>query len=230
MPQFNLIPRIRPLLLIALAAGVAACSNTGSPTGLSSPSSEIEEAIAASDALALEVDAPPVALPSVAGVVISPNPPVAGTKRGLPLVQEKKIGKKGGSLTVLGIDGKTLVHFRVPKNALDATEKIRMEVVGSGASTESHFDPSGLHFNEPCKLILSIPKGDISPDDLGGYLLNEDGTVTEVPHVVRVIGKRIYVIISVSHFSIYAPGDGESGAHDNEGGGNYYDPYAYGAP
>jgi len=130
---------------------------------------------------------------------------------------------------VLSPDRTTLAFFRVPGGALDAPEEIQMEVVGSGADVQIHFGPYGLHFLKPCTLTISIPRSALPDGELGGYLLNSDGTVTEVPHRIRTLGSRVYITLAISHFSIYSPSDGEGGAHDGEGG-NEYDPYANGAP
>ena len=103
----------------------------------------------------------------------------------------------------------TLARFVVPENALEQDTRIRMEVIGEGASALVRFGPSGLRFLRPATLSVSFPADGVDIDGLGGYLIDENGAATPVPFTVEVHGNRITVSISIAHFSLYSPSDGD---------------------
>lgn len=141
---------------------------------------------------------------------LSPSPRSKPTASRRPLVDEGLVrARKGGQLTVES--GHTLARFTVPANALEQDTRIRMEVIGEGASTLVRFGPSGLQFLKPATLALSFPAEGMDIDGLGGYLIDENGAATPVPFRVEVRGNRITVSLSISHFSLYSPSDGDDG-------------------
>ncbi len=198
-----LSPRFRHLcgpVLVILVAYLAGCS-TGNPPTATSPSDG-----------APEVLAPGIRLPAGAAIAISARP--LTKPAGTPQVKEKGIGPRGGRLTV--INGRSLVHFKVPRGALVQDKLIRMEVTGSGPSTQVRLGPAGLQFPKSCTLVITFSRGDTDPEDLGGYLIGEDGTATPVSSTVQVLGDWVIVKFAIDHFSIYAPDDGEEdGAGDD---------------
>ncbi len=205
-----LIERLHILALSILIACLAGCSPGGFPTAPGPANEEVE--VAGSNAPQTAPSA--IQIPAGAGIAISRLPLTKPARIQTPLVREKRIGPRGGSLTIL--NGRTLVHFRVPRKALNGTELIRMEVIGEGPSVLVQFGPSGLHFQKDCTLSITFPTGDIDPKSLGGYLIEKNGKATPVPYTVQVRGNWITVKLSISHFSIYSPDDGEEdGAGDD---------------
>ena len=151
-----------------------------------------------------------------AGIAILPRPLAKPAGSQKPLVREKLIrARKGGEITLTAKDPKTGVQFEVPAGALKEDTRIRMEVIGAGPSVSVHFGPSPLTFLKPCALTISMPKDGVNPDDLGGYLITEDGP-EPVPYTVKVIGNRIIVTISVAHFSTFSPDDDDPDWNDGE--------------
>ena len=205
-----LIRHLHVLGLFILIACLAGCSPGGFPTA---PGPADEEAEVAGSS-APETAPPAIQIPEGAGVAISRLPLTKPAKIQTPLVTEKRIGPRGGRLTIL--NGSTLVYFKVPKGALKGYELIRMEVIGEGPSVLIRFGPSGLHFLKDCTLSITFPKEGVDPEDLGGYLIEKNGNATPVPYTVKVRKNSITVKLSISHFSIYSPDDGEEdGAGDD---------------
>jgi len=85
-----------------------------------------------------------------------------------------------------------------------------MQVFGSGPSAVVEFGPSGLHFNKACILSITFSSEGVDPSTLGGYLINEDGTTTEVPYRVIKRKRTITIKIQIEHFSTYTGDDGEN--------------------
>ena len=82
-----------------------------------------------------------------------------------------------------------------------------MQLHGSGASTIVEFGPDGTEFDGPAQLALTFSSQDVELSTLGGYLVEEDGSYTEVGYSIKVNNKTITISINVSHFSEYT-GDG----------------------
>ncbi len=122
-------------------------------------------------------------------------------------IVEKTIDSSGGKMTIA--HEKTLTDFVVPNKALDQPVVISMQILGSGPSAVVELGPDGLHFDRPSILAITFPNKDVDPDDLGGYLVHEDGSVTPVPYKILVKRNRITIIMLVSHFSQYGSDEGE---------------------
>ena len=193
-------PQIGSLwLAVALVsvAGLAGCSPGALPTASVDPTDQ-----------AFESGQTPVAfrLPHGAGIALVPLAAAKPAGERDSRVVEKTIGSRGGQL--VSKERESRVEFLVPPRALEARTTIRMEVTGQGAATVVRFAPSGLAFRIPCVLTISLPAGDLDPECLGGYLITEDGA-EPVPCAVRVKGRRIYISMRISHFSLYSPSDGD---------------------
>ena len=178
-----------------------------SPGGLPTAPNPADEGMQAASPGAIQQAVP-------AGIAISPlslSKPAGPQKR---LVKEKLIwARTGGLISILAEDNQTFVCFAVPPGALEADTRIRMEVIGAGPSVVVRFGPSPLSFQKPCALTISLPEDGVDPEGLGGYLITEKGA-EPVPYTVEVIGNRIVVTISVSHFSLYSSGDDDPYAND----------------
>ena len=191
-------------LLASLALVVSGCTPGDLPTA-SGPSAQGTEIV---------VVAPPagsatgIGVPSGAAISLSSqalSKPVLGAKL---LVREKLISAStGGRITLL--NGKTFATFSVPRRALKEDTSISMRMLGSGPGVVIRFGPSGLEFRKACTLTITFPRAGVDVKDLGGYLIEKDGTATPVPCRVTVVGRYVVVTMWISHFSDYAPGDGE---------------------
>jgi len=153
-------------------------------------------------------------IPPRAGIALAPRVASKPTLGGDQRVVEKTVGPRGGILVSGASESR--VAFLIPPRALRTYTPIRMAVTGEGAATVVQFGPSGLSFRIPCVLTISLPADGIDPEALGGYLITEDGA-EPVPCVVRVIGRRIYISMRISHFSLYSPSDGEDCYSDSTG-------------
>ena len=129
-------------------------------------------------------------------------------------IRTKRIGTRGGKISI--DHEKTRAQFTVPRRALDKTTAISMQVHGSGPSSVVEFGPSPLYFNRPCTLSITFSSKGIDPSTLGGYLITEDGTTTEVPHRIIVTKLTITIQIQIAHFSQYTGDDGESAYSDDD--------------
>lgn len=123
-------------------------------------------------------------------------------------VEERLISaRRGGQIAVSS--GQTLARFSVPDRALEQDTVIRMAVYGEGPATLVRFAPSGLRFLKNASLAVSFPSEGVDVASLGGYLIDANGSATPVPCTVEVRGGRIIVEMSIAHFSIYSPSDGD---------------------
>jgi hypothetical protein len=187
--------------LLAVLGLMVGCSTTDLPTG---PSAD-EPTLAVAEGL--QAPGESVRIPGGAGIALSPLRLGKWSASAKPLVKERTIGSWGGAISILS--DRTLVVFTVPPRALDKRTKIGMAVLGSGPSVQIRFGPEGLEFNRSCTLAIVMPRGDIDPEDLGGYLIGPNGSATPVPYTIRVTHRWITILISIDHFSIYSPSDGE---------------------
>ena len=194
--------------LIAVAAG---CSQGLLPTGPGSPAGADQTA---TSGVAIQ-SAAGINVPAGSGIAISRMPLTKPAGSQKPVVVEQRIGPRGGLIAAWARDRKTQVWFRVPRGALEKKTTIRMEVIGGGPSVLVKFGPSGLTFLKPCTLSIVLDREDVDPEELGGYLIEKNGKATEVPYSVVVRGRWVIVEISIQHFSIYSPGDGDCGNYNN---------------
>lgn len=151
-------------------------------------------------------------------------PPALGKPTGAQTssrIRKKRIGRTGGQLTIN--HEKTRAKFQVPRHALDKPTLITMQVHGSGPSAMVEFGPSGLHFNRPSSLSITFSSEGIDPETLGGYLLNDDGTTTQVPYKITVRKHTLTIRIQIEHFSTYTGDDGESYNSDDDDLSDVYD-------
>jgi|GEM_PF-2481093 hypothetical protein len=186
-------------LMVFLVAG---CSNSDFATGPAQPD-----------------DSPPllsqsnVATQSGAihgGFGISKSPPSLAKRAGSQKHSKtaKKIrARKGGRLNLR--NGRTLASFGIPRGALEEDTRISMELIGEGASVLVKFGPEGLEFLKACELTLTFPGEGVDPSTIGGYYIQENGEAIPIHREVTQVGKWIVVKMSIHHFSIYSPGDGE---------------------
>ena len=212
--------------LICLAAvGLTACSSSPLPT---SPGLVQGPDAAAAHILNLPDEvwrgSTPAAISVGAGsaIGIRPTEGAAAARPGLPQVTERTIGPSGGSLIGISADLSTVAHFSIPRRALQSPETIRMEIIGSGPAVQIRFGPSGLQFLRDCTLTIAIPAEGVEQEELGGYLLTEEGS-TEVPATVIRFGAYYFIRLTISHFSLYSPTDGDD-QYGDPGPGSYYWP------
>ena len=91
-----------------------------------------------------------------------------------------------------------------------------MQVHGSGPSSVVEFGPDGLHFNRPCVLSITFSSKGVDPATLGGYLINEDGTLTPLEYRITEKKRTITIEIQIEHFSTYTGDDGENGNSEDD--------------
>ena len=191
-------------LLASLATGFSGCAPGDLPTASGPPAQDTETVLKAPPAGSVT----DIGVPSGAAISLSSralSKPVLGAR---PLVREKLISARtGGRITLL--NGKTFATFSVPSRALRVDTLVSMQMLGSGPGVVIRFGPSGLEFRKACTLTITFPKDDVDVEELGGYLIEADGTATSVPCRVTVVGRYVVVTMWISHFSDYAPGDGE---------------------
>jgi hypothetical protein len=185
---------IRNGLLVIGLLGLIGCHSGQMPNApdLSPDNSEI---LSHSNTPSLRIALMPFALRKSAGEQTSSK------------IKTKRIGASGDQITIT--HEKTQAKFRVPKDALDERVEISMQIKGSGASAIVKFGPDGLHFNKPARLALTFSSEGIDPENLGGYLIEEDGTHTPVPYRINVQNNRITLLIQIAHFSTYSGDGGE---------------------
>ncbi len=205
MQRFSVLSRwMFASLLVPLALGFTGCTPGDLPTA-SGPADLEMETVLRTPPAGSSAD---IGVPGGAAISLSPRSltkPALGAKS---QVQEKKISaKKGGRIALL--NGKTFATFSVPPRALKKDTRISMRMLGSGPGVVIRFGPSGLEFRKACTLQITFPKEDVDVEDPGGYLIEKDGTATPVPCRVTVKGRYVVVTMWISHFSDYAPGDGE---------------------
>ncbi len=194
--------------LIAIAAG---CSQGLLPTGPGSPAGTDQTATSG----AAIQSSTGINVPAGSDIAISRSPLTKPAGSQKPVVREQRIGPRGGLIAARARDRKTQAWFRVPRGALKKKTTIRMEVIGGGPSVLIKFGHSGLTFLKPCTLSILLDREDVDPEELAGYLIGKSGKATEVPYSIVVRGRWVIVEISIQHFSIYSPGDGDCGNYNN---------------
>ena len=191
-------------LLIPLVLVISGCAPGDLPTGPDQAALETETVLRTPPA-GVATD---IGIPSGAAISLSPRALTKPTLGARALEREQLISaRRGGRISLLS--NKTFATFRVPPRALEKDTRISMRMLGAGPGVVIRFGPSGLEFRKPCTLTITFPKDGVDVDDLGGYLIEKDGTATPVPCRVTVIGRHVIVTMWISHFSDYAPGDGE---------------------
>ena len=106
------------------------------------------------------------------------------------------VGPKGGRVSAGGVE------LVVPPGALDADVPI-IALLPGGTTSEVHFEPHGLRFNRPVRLVLPGAGCALDGGSLMVDYLDDDGTVLErLPaHRDPLTGD---VSTEIRHFSIYA--------------------------
>lgn len=191
-------------LLMSLALWFSGCAPGDLPTA-SDPSARDTEIVLKTPPAGSRTD---IGVPGGSAISLSSRA-LAKPALGARLQVKKKLisARTGGRITLL--NEKTFATFRVPSRALKEDTRISMRMLGSGPGVVIRFGPSGLEFRRACTLKISFPKEGVDVEDLGGYLIEKDGTATPVPCRVTVSGRYVVVTMWISHFSDYAPGDGE---------------------
>lgn len=203
------------MLLAAVAAvGLTACSNQqhAAPT-----SSDVAHESSAERT-------PVMGIPS-SGLRIG-TPAAGKLSFGLHGTAERTIGPEGGELKVRGADDFSYVSFKVPAGALDEPVLVGLSVSGFGGSLQAEFEPAGLHFKAPAVLTMIFPRFGLTREEISGYLLSDTGA-EEVAADVKILGPWAKVRIYVSHFSIYAPSDGDDYSAMFDSYGGWWNSYGY---
>ena len=112
----------------------------------------------------------------------------------------------GGALDLNKSDLK--IRFKVPEGAVSDDVRINMSVTGSKASDlEVVFGPSGLIFNEPCTLIITLGGAalDLPLEEIVPYHVHGNGLVDQagIKNVTVLDDGRVRIKIAVLGFSRY---------------------------